>query len=55
MTKSGREIMEILEAYDLTRCGCRRRSWPGVTEDRGPLCGVRDAGGDPLVGRPDRG
>ena len=44
MTKSDREIMEILEAYDLTRCACGRRgSWPGVTRRRLPgmwRCGM---------------
>jgi transposase len=50
MTKSDREIMEILEAFDLTRCahsagalaGCDRKTISHYVE-------VRDAGGNPFV------
>ncbi|RZU51323.1 transposase [Krasilnikovia cinnamomea] len=55
MTKSDREIMEILEAYDLTRCAYSAGQLAGCdpkTVQR--YVAVRDAGGDPFVrvGRP---
>jgi transposase len=49
VTKSDREIMEILEAYDLTRCAYSAGQLAGCdpkTVQR--YVAVRDAGGDPL-------
>ena len=51
MTKSDREIMEILESYDLTRCAHSAAQLAGCdakTVNR--YVALRDAGGgDPLV------
>jgi transposase len=49
LTKSGREIMEILEAYDLTRCAHSAAQLAGT--DRKTVAryvALRDAGADPL-------
>ena len=49
VTKSGREIMEILEAYDLTRCAHSAAHLAGT--DRKTVAryvALRDAGADPL-------
>src|SRR6266480_6462526 len=49
VTKSGREIMEILEAYDLTRCAHSAAQLAGT--DRKTVAryvALRDAGADPL-------
>ena len=49
MTKSGREIMEILEAYDLTGCAHSAAQLAGT--DRKTVTryvALRDAGADPL-------
>ena len=49
MTKSGREIMEILEAYDLTGCAHSAAQLAGT--DRKTVAryvALRDAGTDPL-------
>ena len=49
MTKSGREIMEILEAFDLTRCAHSAAQLAGT--DRKTVAryvALRDAGADPL-------
>lgn len=54
MTKSGREIMEILEAFDLTRCAHSAARLAGCDEKTVTrYVAVRDAGGDPLT-RPRR-
>lgn len=54
MTKSDREIMEILEAFDLTRCAHSAAALVGVDEKTvARYVAVRDAGQDPL-GRPRR-
>jgi len=54
VTKSGREIMEILAAYDLTRCAHSAAQLAGVDEKTVTrYVARRDAGGDPL-GRPRR-
>ena len=48
MTKSGREIMEILEAYDLTRCAHSAAQLAGT--DRKTVAryvALREAGADP--------
>ena len=42
----------ILEAYDLTGCACSAAQLAGRTEDGRALCGVRDAGADPLAAEP---
>ena len=50
MTKSGREIMEILEAYDLTGCAHSAAQLAGT--DRKTVAryvALRDAGADPLA------
>ena len=49
MTKKNEEIMEILEAYDLTRCASSAAELSGsdrMTVQR--YVGLRDAGRDPL-------
>ena len=49
VTKSGREIMEILEAFDLTRCAHSAAQLAGT--DRKTVAryvALRDAGADPL-------
>lgn len=54
MTKSDREVMEILEAYDLTRCAHSAAQLAGVDEKTvARYVAIRDAGGDPTV-RPRR-
>ena len=54
MTKSDREIMEILEAFDLTRCAHSAAQLAGVDEKTvARYVAIRDAGGDPLA-RPRR-
>ena len=54
MTKSGREIVEILEAFDLTRCAHSAAALLGVDEKTVTrYVAMRDAGADPLV-RPRR-
>ncbi|MGF6888392.1 hypothetical protein ABIA39_002971 [Nocardia sp. GAS34] len=53
MTKSDREIMEILEAFDLTRCGHSAAVLSGVDEKTvARYVAIRDAGRDPLVKLP---
>lgn len=50
MTKSDREIMEILEAFDLTRCAHSAAQLAGVDEKTVKrYVAIRDAGRDPLV------
>lgn len=50
MTKSDREIMEILEAFDLTRCAHSAAELAGVDEKTvARYVAIRDAGRDPLV------
>ena len=54
MTKSGRNIVEILEAFDLTRCARSAAAMSGVDPKTvARYVAIRDAGGDPL-GRPRR-
>jgi transposase len=54
VAKSGREIMEILEAYDLTRCAHSAAQLAGCDEKTVTrYVAVRDAGRDPLA-RPRR-
>jgi transposase len=54
MTKSAREIMEILEAYDLTRCAHSAAELAGCDEKTViRYVAMRDAGGDPTH-RPHR-
>jgi transposase len=54
VTKSDREIMEILEAYDLTRCAHSAARLAGVDEKTvARYVAIRDRGGDPLA-RPRR-
>jgi transposase len=54
VTKSGREIVEILEAFDLTRCAHSAAALLGVDEKTvARYVAIRDAGADPLV-RPRR-
>jgi transposase len=54
MTKSGRSIVEILEAFDLTRCARSAAAMCGVDPKTvARYVAIRDAGGDPLV-RPRR-
>lgn len=54
MTKSGREIVEILEAFDLTRCAHSAARLVGCDEKTvARYVAVRDAGGDPQA-RPRR-
>ena len=50
MSKSDREIMEILEAYDLTRCAHSAARLAGVDEKTvARYVAVRDSGRDPLA------
>ena len=50
MTKSDREVMEILEAYDLTRCAHSAAQLCGVDEKTvARYVAIRDAGGDPFT------
>ena len=50
MTKSSREIMEILEAFDLTRCAWSAAELAGCdAKTVARYVAVRDAGGDPFV------
>lgn len=50
MTKSDREIVEILEAFDLTRCAHSAAALCGVDEKTvARYVAIRDAGGDPLA------
>ena len=50
MQKSDREIMEILEAFDLTRCPHSAGLLAGVDPKTvGRYVAVRDAGGNPFV------
>jgi transposase len=54
VTKSDREIVEILEAFDLTRCAHSAAQLVGVDEKTvARYVAIRDEGGDPLV-RPRR-
>ena len=54
MTKSDRKIMEILEAFDLTRCAHSAAELTGVDEKTvARYVAIRDAGGNPLA-RPPR-
>ena len=49
MSKSGRQIMEILEAFDLTRCAHAAAALTGVDPKTvARYVAVRDAGGNPL-------
>src|SRR5215207_1049404 len=49
LTKSDREIMEILEAFDLTRCAHSAAELAGVDEKAvARYVAIRDAGRDPL-------
>ena len=49
MAKSGRESMEILEAYDLTRCAHSAAPLAGVDEKTvARYVAIRDSGRDPL-------
>lgn len=53
VTKSDREIMEILEAFELTRCAHSAAQLAGVDEKTVARCvTIRDQGRDPLVKRP---
>ena len=50
MSKSDRDIMEILEAYDLTRCAHSAAQLCGVDEKTvARYVAIRDAGGDPFT------
>jgi transposase len=50
MSKSGREIMEILEAFDLTRCAHAAAALTGVDPKTvARYVAIRDAGRSPLV------
>ncbi len=50
MTKSDREIMDILEAFDLTRCAHSAAELAGVDEKTvARYVAIRDAGGDPFT------
>lgn len=54
MTKSGRKVVEILEAFDLTRCARSAAAMSGVDPKTvARYVAIRDAGGDPLA-RPRR-
>jgi hypothetical protein len=54
VTKSGRDIVEILEAFDRTRCAHSAAAMCGVDEKTvARYVAIRDAGGDPLA-RPGR-
>lgn len=49
MAKSGREVMEILEAFDLTQCAHSAADLAGCDEKTvARYVAVRDAGGDPM-------
>jgi hypothetical protein len=51
VTKSDREIMEILQAFDLTRCAHSAAQLAGVDEKTvARYVAIRDRGGDPLAG-----
>jgi transposase len=53
MSKSGREIMEILEAFDLTRCPHAAAALTGVDPKTvARYVAIRDAGGNPLEPAP---
>jgi transposase len=50
VSKSDREVMEILEAYDLTRCAHSAAQLCGVDEKTvARYVAIRDAGGDPFT------
>ena len=50
MSKSDRDVMEILEAYDLTRCAHSAARLCGVDEKTvARYVAIRDAGGDPFA------
>ncbi|MCI0690237.1 MAG: IS21 family transposase [Sporichthyaceae bacterium] len=50
MTKSDREVMEILEAYDLTRCAHSAAQLAGVDEKTvARYVAIREAGGNPFT------
>ena len=50
MTKSDREIVEILEAFDLTRCAHPAAQLAGVDEKTvARYVAIRDNGGDPFA------
>jgi transposase len=50
LTKSDREIMDILEAFDLTRCAHSAARLAGVDEKTvARYVAIRDSGGDPLA------
>jgi hypothetical protein len=50
VSKSDRDIMEILEAYDLTRCAHSAAQLCGVDEKTvARYVAIRDAGGDPFT------
>jgi len=50
LTKSDREIMDILEAFDLTRCAHSAAELAGVDEKTvARYVTIRDAGGDPFT------
>jgi transposase len=54
VSKSDRDVMEILEAYDLTRCAHSAAELCGVDEKTvARYVAIRDAGGDPFT-RPRR-
>jgi transposase len=53
MSKSGRQIMEILEAFDLTRCPHAAAALTGVDPKTvARYVAIRDAGGNPLEPSP---
>jgi transposase len=53
MSKSGRQIMEILEAFDLTRCAHAAAALTGVDPKTvARYVAVRDAGGNPVEPAP---
>jgi transposase len=53
MSKSGRQIMEILEAFDLTRCAHAAAALTGVDPKTvARYVAIREAGGNPLVAAP---
>ena len=50
MTKSGREIMEIFEAYDVTGCAWSAAKLAGVdAKTVARYVAARDSGGDPFL------
>jgi hypothetical protein len=50
VTKSDRDVMEILEAYDLTGCAHSAAQLCGVDEKTvGRYVAIRDAGGNPFI------